>query len=123
MAKPILDNITSRLNELSEQYLLDVIDQDAYAFGVHDLLGEIPTPCAPAHIPVLHCIKFWKETQLIAAEQATMLLQRVVAASKEGVGAAGASGQAEAMDVEEPPPLPAADVMVEVEAPVPPSRC
>ena len=35
--------IASRLNDLSEQYLLDHIDQVEYAFGVHDLLGEVPT--------------------------------------------------------------------------------
>ena len=58
--------------------LLDAMAQDDYAFAVHDLLQEVPTPSAPAHIPVLRCVKFWKETELITAEQAAMLQLRLI---------------------------------------------
>ena len=79
----ILASIQARLTQFSEQYLSDVIDQDKYAFCVHDLLGDIPTPAAPRHLPVLRAVKQWKADELITAEQAVMLQSRIIAASKE----------------------------------------
>ena len=82
MCDAILGSIADQLNELSEKYLIDAISQDAYAFGVHDLLGNVPTARAPAHLLILRHIRDWKATELITAEQATNLQQRIVAASK-----------------------------------------
>ena len=81
--EPVLDSIGSRLNDLGEQYMLDVINQDDYAFSVHDLLQLVPTAPAPSHLPILRRVKDWKEMTLITTEQAQQVQQWVIAASKE----------------------------------------
>ena len=80
----VLSSIASRLNDLSEKYLTDAIDQEQYAFGVHDTLQMVPTALAPGHIVILRRIKDWKEATLITAEQAKGLSDRVMAASTPG---------------------------------------
>ena len=80
-----LNSIASKLSELSEEYLTEEIDEETYAFAVHDLLAEcLPTPCSPAHIVVLKRLKDWKEAVLITDEQKRSCFQRVIAASKKG---------------------------------------
>ena len=80
-----LNSIASKLSELSEEYLTEEIDEETYAFSVHDLLAEcLPTPCSPAHIVVLKRLKDWKEALIITDEQQRSCFQRVIAASKKG---------------------------------------
>ena len=80
-----LNSIASKLSELSEEYLTEEIDEETYAFSVHDLLAEcLPTPCSPAHIVVLKRLKDWKEALIITDEQKRSCFQRVIAASKKG---------------------------------------
>ena len=45
-----LNRIAEELSDLAEQRFMDLIDEDQYAFKVHDALADLPEPPAPLHI-------------------------------------------------------------------------
>eukprot|EP00966_Prymnesium_polylepis_P036225 840172-Prymnesium_polylepis.1 len=77
-----------------------------YATMLRGALGELPTPQAPAHVPVLRRLKAWKENELIPDALHVELCAMVTAASKRST--AGATGSSSSTTSQQQAPTAAA---------------
>ena len=96
--KQVLDSIEDQLGSLYESYTFKEINEETYAFQLHDLLNKLPTPPAPFHNLVMARMKNWTDTSVIPNELVGPLREKIRNASKESA-VPGADPPAALLDI------------------------
>ena len=92
--------------------------EDADYFREMDnLIGNVPTPPAPAHLPVLEKAQFWKTSGLITAAAFETLRTRLRDAARGSRGAGGSSAAAAPIPPQPAPSPPVVSEPINVDEP------
>ena len=89
--KDAMESIAYELTELAEERIInDDMSDEQYRRNLHHILGNVPTPAAPAHLAVLERVKHWKAMGLVpVGKQLDELHDRIKKAAKNTPGAGG----------------------------------
>ena len=98
--------IEFELTELAEERISEDMSDADYFRQMDDLLGNVPTPPAPAHLQVLKKAKFWQTSGLITRLMFDQLRARLNTAAHGSAGAGGSSTGAAPIPSPQPAPSP-----------------
>ena len=91
-----LDSIAFELSQLCEDYT-DHDDEELYAFKMHQLLLDLPTPAEPFHTEVIMRLKDWRDARLIPAEIFDSQRRRIMTSARSGASSSSAAAPADTL--------------------------
>ena len=121
-SEELLPAIERQLAGAAELHLTGVMNAELYISAVRGALVMLPLLEAPRHIPVLKCLKVWKENELIPSEAFEQLSSHVLAAASRGPTAGPGSSGSQSISEQPSAPVMKAKAKAAEAAPAPPAK-